>query len=107
MVHFAGEVSLSSEEEPVPSTSSQPPAKRPRRRSSVLAFLKKRAEKDEARDAVLYEQNERLLKALLSYIQINMTQIQHNGNINGKDGAQLLPTGGVATIQATCTTRDT
>ncbi|KAK5913459.1 hypothetical protein CgunFtcFv8_007990 [Champsocephalus gunnari] len=58
------QVSLSSEEEPVPSTSSQPPTKRPRRRSSVLAFLKKQAEKDEARDAALYDQNERLLKAL-------------------------------------------
>ncbi|KAI4795468.1 hypothetical protein KUCAC02_031402, partial [Chaenocephalus aceratus] len=58
------QVSLSSEEEPVPSTSSQPPTKRPRRRSSVLAFLKKQAEKDEARDAALFEQNERLLKAL-------------------------------------------
>ncbi|KAK5925664.1 hypothetical protein CgunFtcFv8_018171 [Champsocephalus gunnari] len=47
------QVSLRSEKEPVPSTSSQPPTKRPRRRNSVLAFLKKQAAKDEARDAAL------------------------------------------------------
>ncbi|KAJ4922020.1 hypothetical protein JOQ06_004039 [Pogonophryne albipinna] len=62
VVEGPSQVSLSSEEEPVPSTSSQPPTKRPRRRSSGLAFLNKQAEKDEARDAALNEQNERLEK---------------------------------------------
>ncbi|XP_034005502.1 uncharacterized protein LOC117497626 [Trematomus bernacchii] len=63
------QVSLSSEEQSVPSTSSQPPTKRPRRRSSVLAFLKKQAEKEEARDAALYEQNERLINLLSELVK--------------------------------------
>ena len=67
------QVSLSSEEEPVPSTSSQPPPKRPRRRSSVLAFLKKQAEKDEARDKALYEQNERLVHLIAELVKKNKT----------------------------------
>ncbi|KAK1891766.1 LysM domain receptor-like kinase 3 [Dissostichus eleginoides] len=57
------------EEEPVPSTSSQPPTKRPRRRSSVLAFLQNQAKKDEARDAALYEQNERLVNLISELVK--------------------------------------
>lgn len=53
-----------SEEEPGPSTSSQPPTKRRKRGGGVLNFLKAQALKDEARDAALYEQNERFLDIL-------------------------------------------
>ncbi|XP_035291498.1 uncharacterized protein LOC118237144 [Anguilla anguilla] len=50
-----------SEEESMPSTCSEPPTKRPKRGGAMLAFLKKQAEKKEARDAALYNQNEQFL----------------------------------------------
>lgn len=44
-------------EESMPSTSSQPPTKRPKRGEGMLFFLNKQAEKEELRDAALQEPN--------------------------------------------------
>lgn len=52
---------MDSEEEFMPSMSSQPPTKRPNRDEGMLAFLKVEAQGEEARDATLYEQNESFL----------------------------------------------
>ncbi len=60
-----------SDEERVPSTSSQPPTKRPKRGGGMLAFLKEQAKKKEARDTALYEQNERFLSLLEELVKKN------------------------------------